>query len=148
MATLLTVPSPVSTASAATSVDPTPSSAFSYPPSQTTAAVATASAPYCGTVVLHSKSYSLAEAAGVGIAVGVVAASIIILTFLFIRRRQTRARKTSPTISPNVLVTGPMDHNSSGWEHQSEEPKVVGMKGSGSGSLEHKEPPVYTKSSL
>jgi hypothetical protein len=92
----------------------------------------------------YSKSYSLAEAAGVGIAAGVVVASIIVLAFIFIRRRQTRTRRISPTISPNVLVTGPMNHNKDEWDKYREGSKDSIVKGNG--SLKYKEPPTYTKS--
>jgi hypothetical protein len=91
-----------------------------------------------------SKSYSLAKAAGVGVAAGVVVASIIVLAFIFIRRRQTRIRKISPTISPNVLVTGPMGHFRDEWEKSREGSKDVIVKGNG--SLKNKEPPTYTNS--
>jgi hypothetical protein len=108
-------------------------------PAQTTAS----HAPTAYVNMSYSKSYSLAEAAGVGVAAGAVVASIIVLAFIFIRRRQIRTRKISPTISPNVLVTGPMDHNRDEWEKDREGSKDVIVKGNG--SLKYKEPPMYTK---
>jgi len=111
----------------------------------TTLVQTTASHAPTAYVNIHcSKSYSLAEAAGVGIAAGVVVASIIVLAFIFIRRRQTRTRKISPTISPNVLVTGPVSHNRDEWEKYREGSKGAIVKGNG--SLKYKEPPTYTKS--
>jgi hypothetical protein len=53
-------------------------------------------------------------------------------------------RKISPTISPNVLVTGPMNHNGDEWEKCREGSKDVIVEGNG--SLKYKEPPTYTKS--
>ncbi|KAE9378717.1 hypothetical protein N431DRAFT_450662 [Stipitochalara longipes BDJ] len=88
-------------------------------------------------------SHSLAEAAGVGISVGVFAASIVILTFVLIRRHQTRARKISPTIAPDVLVSGPMAHTDRGWEEYVEKSNNFVP---GGGTLKRKEPPMYTKS--
>jgi hypothetical protein len=89
-----------------------------------------------------SESHSLAMAAGVGIAAGVIVALIIILGFVFIRRRQTRPRKITPTISPNVLVTGPMVDDTHEWEEYHEEPKDVVRS---AGCLMKNEPPMYTK---
>jgi hypothetical protein len=89
------------------------------------------------------KTHSLATAAGVGIGVGVFVATIIILAFIFIHRRQSRARKVLPTISPNVLVTGPMTEDKHEWEEYHEQPKGLGR---GGGSVKHKDPPTYTKS--
>lgn len=88
------------------------------------------------------KTHSLATAAGVGVGVGVFVATIIILAFVFIRRRESRARKVLPTISPNVLVTGPMTHDKHEWEEYHEHPKDLVR---GGGSVKHKDPPVYTK---
>jgi hypothetical protein len=123
-----------------TAVPSTAQTALLTTPAQTTAS----HAPTAYVNIHCSKSYSLAEAAGVGIAAGVVVASIIILAFIFIRRRQTRTRKISPTISPNVLVTGPMNHNGDEWEKYREGSKDVIVEGNG--SLKYKEPPTYTKS--
>jgi hypothetical protein len=89
------------------------------------------------------KTHSLATAAGVGVGVGVFVATIIILAFAFIRRRQSRARKVLPTISPNVLVTGPMTDDKHEWEEYHEQSKGL-VKGGG--NVKHKEPPMYTKS--
>ncbi|KAN0115437.1 hypothetical protein V8E51_004981 [Hyaloscypha variabilis] len=88
------------------------------------------------------KSHSLAEAAGVGIAVGALVAAIVIMAFALIRRRQTRARKMSPTIAPDVLVTGPMVDNQGGWEDHREESKNLGSAG---GNPKISEPPTYAK---
>ena len=111
----------------------------------TTPAQTTANHAPTAYVNIHcSKPYSLAEAAGVGLAAGVVVASIIVLAFIFIRRRQTRTPKISPTISPNVLVTGPMNHNRDEWEKYREGSKDVIVEGNG--SLKYKEPPTYMKS--
>lgn len=85
------------------------------------------------------KSHSLAEAAGVGISVGAFVAVIVILAFILIPRRQTRARRMSPTIAPDVLVRGPMVDHAGEWEEYREEPKEI-TRGE---SLKHKEPPMY-----
>jgi hypothetical protein len=77
------------------------------------------------------KTNSLATAAGVGVGVGVFVATIIILAFVFIHHRQSRARKALPTISPDVLVTGPMTHDKHEWEEYHEQPKGL-VKGGGS----------------
>lgn len=89
--------------------------------------------------------HSLAMATGVGVAAGVFVAAIIILAFAFFRRRQTRRRKSSQTISPDVLVTGPMVDNTERWEEYHEEPQTIVQ---GRGSLKNKEPPAYAKVSL
>jgi hypothetical protein len=88
------------------------------------------------------KTHSLATAAGVGVGVGGFVATIIILAFVFLRRRQSRARKALPTISPNVLVTGPMTHDNHEGEEYHEQPKGL-IKGGG--SVKHKDAPMYTE---
>jgi ABC-type lipoprotein release transport system permease subunit len=90
-----------------------------------------------------SSSHTIAIAAGVGVAVGVAVALIIILAFIFFRRRQTR--KSSATISPDVLVTGPKEaENTDSWmrEYQGESHK--GIEGS-ENFRNTKEPPTYVK---
>ena len=73
-----------------------------------------------------SRPHTIAIAAGVGVAVGVAVALIIILAFMFFRRSQTR--KSSATISPDVLVTVPKDaENADNWmkEYQGESQRGV-----------------------
>jgi hypothetical protein len=137
MTTLLTTTRP--DAPTVTAVPSTAQTTLQTTPAQTTAI----HAPTAYVNISCSKSYSLAEAAGVGVAAGAIVASIIVLAFIFIRRRQTRARKISPTVSPNVLVTGPMDHKRDEWEKDGEGSKDAIVKGNG--SLKYKEPPMYTK---
>jgi hypothetical protein len=137
MTTVLTTTQ--SDAPTVTAVPSTAQTTLLTTPAQTTAS----HAPTAYVNMSCSKSYSLAEAASVGVAAGAVVASIIVLAFIFIRRRQIRTRKISPTISPNVLVTGPMDHNRDEWEKYREGSKDVIVKGNG--SLKYKEPPMYTK---
>jgi hypothetical protein len=112
-------------------------------PSVATAESTAYSCPFVNIESCTGSGHSLGAAAGVGVAVGATVASIIIGAFFFFRRRQTRARKISPTIAPDVLVRGPLDHDRGEWEEYREESKDVVQ---GSGVLKHNEPPTYMKS--
>jgi hypothetical protein len=94
---------------------------------------------YCST----ARSHTIAIAAGIGVAVGVAVALIIILAFILFRRRQTR--KSSATISPNVLVTGPKEaDNTDNWMREYQEESQRGIESSGS-LRNTKKPPAYIK---
>lgn len=121
------------------------------------ASVATASATSAGAtgyVYVSGPSYCYSSeqnrhivgiAAGVGIACGIVTAALIILAFVFFRRRQARKARSGPTISPDVLVRGPMGERDDGWEEYREETHGVVDHGKGGSVKGGKEPPHYTK---
>jgi ABC-type lipoprotein release transport system permease subunit len=135
----------------ATSASPTAISGIVTTGYATPTATPTGSTPTPVTVMVpvgssyssSSRSHTIAIAAGVGVAVGVAVALIIILAFILFRRRQTR--KSSATISPDVLVTGPKEaENTDNWMGEYQRESQSGAESSV--NFRHsKETPSYVK---